>query len=95
MMRRLEPSGAMPSPQDDLTLDRLLPGERGEVRRVSGDDAVARRLGDLGLWPGTPIEVIRRAPFGDPTQYRLRGFRLALRRDEAQRVLIERLTGDA
>lgn len=78
--------------EQELTLDRLQPGESGEVRGVDGQDPLARRLADLGLWPGTAVEVIRRAPLGDPTQYRLRGFRLALRRDEAQRVRVERVT---
>jgi ferrous iron transport protein A len=56
------------------------------VLAVDGDDALARRLGDLGLWPGTEVEVLTRAPFGDPILFRLRGYRLALRREEARRV---------
>lgn len=62
-------------------------GQVATVLRVEGDDVLARRLHDLGLWPGTPVEVLRRAPLRDPILFRLRGFRLALRRDEALRVL--------
>lgn len=72
----------------DLTLDRVPPGTSITVVRVEGDDAVARRLEDLGFWAGTVVEVVRRAPFGDPTQYAFRGFRLALRRAEARRVIV-------
>ncbi len=72
----------------ETTLERLAPGATGRVVRVQGDDVVAKRLTDLGLWPGTEVVVVRRAPFGDPTQYALRGFRLALRRDEAARVVV-------
>lgn len=64
------------------------PGAVVRVRRVTGDDVLARRLVDLGFWPGTRVQVVRRAPLGDPIQYALRGFRIALRRSEAARVLV-------
>ena len=56
---------------------------------VTGEDGPSQRLRDLGFWPGVEIEVILRAPFGDPTVYRLQGYRIALRRDEAARVEVE------
>lgn len=61
-------------------------GQVLEVREVAGDDALAHRLRASGLWPGTLVESIGRAPFGDPLLFRLHGFRLALRRSEAARV---------
>ena len=70
------------------SLDRLSPGTEGRILRVEGDDALARRLADLGFWPGTAVHAIRRAPWGDPTEYLLRGYRIALRRREATRVVI-------
>lgn len=73
------------------TLDALAPGRSGLVIDVVGDDRLSRRLSDLGFWTGTRIDVVRRAPFGDPTQYRLQGYRIALRRSEAQRVVVEEL----
>ncbi len=68
------------------TLDAIRPGGSAEVVSVLGDDTLARRLADFGFWPGTVVSVLRRAPMGDPTQYRLRGYRVALRRGEAARV---------
>lgn len=62
------------------------PGVPVRVLAVDGDDALARRLSDLGLWPGTEVELMRRAPFGGPMVFWLRGYRLALRRAEAVRV---------
>ncbi len=79
----------MSSAHNATTLHRLVPGHNTRVIQVIGDDSLSRRLSDLGLWPGTEIEVVRRAPFGDPTEYRLRGYRLALRSDEAARILVE------
>ncbi len=71
-----------------VSLDMLATGATGTVLRVDGDDALAQRLEALGFWVGTPVTVGRRAPFGDPTEYRLRGFRLALRRTEARRIIV-------
>lgn len=64
-------------------------GRSLRVLEVTGDDALARRLADLGLLPGTDVRLLTTAPFGDPMLFRLRGYRLALRRDEAARVLVE------
>lgn len=71
------------------TLDRAAPGAVVRVIGVDGDDALARRLEDLGFWRGSEVRVDRVAPFGDPVQFRLHGYRLALRKSEAKRVLVE------
>lgn len=71
------------------TLDRLQTGSTASVLRIDGDDAIARRLNDLGFWPGTPVSLVRRAPLGDPLELSLRGYRLALRRKEARRIVVE------
>ena len=73
---------------DEVTLDRKRPGTVVSVAHVAGDDAIARRLVDLGFRPGTEVLVERLAPLGDPIQYRLHGYRLALRRSEARRVFV-------
>lgn len=48
-----------------------------------------RRLLDLGLTPGTPIRAERVSMFRDPKAYRVRGSLIALRREQADKVLIE------
>ena len=67
----------------ERTLDRLEPWERGVVARLDGEPAAVRRLMELGLVPGTPVELVRRAPLGDPLELRLREVHLSLRRSEA------------
>ncbi len=67
-------------------LDDLAPGEGGVIVRLDGDAMVARRLMELGLVPGTPVEVVRRAPLGDPVELRLRQVHLSIRRSEAARI---------
>ena len=59
--------------------------------RVDGSDALAGRLHAHGIWPGTTISVVRRAPMGGPMQLSLQGFRLALRLGEAKRVVCRRI----
>ncbi|MEY3160642.1 MAG: hypothetical protein RIT25_633 [Planctomycetota bacterium] len=76
----------------DIRLCCLPRGVDATVVAVEGSDEVARRLADLGLVPGTRLQMLTVAPLGDPILFRLLGYRLALRKDEAERVLVR--TGD-
>lgn len=60
------------------------------VLRVNGDDLLSRRLTDLGFIPGAVVELEHKSAFSWPRAFRLHGYRLALRRDEAARVEITR-----
>ena len=71
------------------TLDRLEPGESGVVARLDGDPGSVRRLMELGFVPGTVVEVVRRAPLGDPIELRLRRVHLSLRRVEAATIHVD------
>lgn len=64
-------------------------GQSGRIVDVTGDDAVAVRLMEMGLTDGEVIELIGFAPLGDPVEFRIRGYRLSLRKAEAARVQIE------
>jgi ferrous iron transport protein A len=72
-------------------LSELLPGQSGHVRSLACEASVRRRLLELGLLPGTEVEVVRRAPLGDPLELRLRGYRLSLRAEEARAIAVERV----
>ncbi|WP_297047351.1 MULTISPECIES: FeoA family protein [unclassified Thermosynechococcus] len=50
-----------------------------------------RKLLAMGLTPGTEVEVIRHAPLGDPTDIKVRGFHLTLRKDEADALKVSLL----
>lgn len=43
---------------------------------------------DLGFIPGTIIESVRRSPLGDPTAYLVRSSVIALRKEEADKILV-------
>ena len=64
-------------------------GQRGLILDVTGDDAVSVRLMEMGLTEGADIELIGFAPLGDPVEFRIRGYRLSLRKAEASRVTID------
>jgi ferrous iron transport protein A len=68
------------------TLDELASGEHGIIDGIECAPAVARRLMELGLVPGTDVQLIRRAPLGDPLEVSVRGVRLSVRRSEARHI---------
>jgi ferrous iron transport protein A len=76
-----------------VSLDKLVPGETGRIRKVSGRGAIRRRLVDMGLTPGVPIEMIKVSPLGDPIEYRIRGYYLTLRKSEAETIEVELVRG--
>ena len=73
-----------------LTINELSIGERAEVVRYHDDDGYCAHLLRLGLIPGTSFELVRRAPLGDPSEIRFRGFALALRPSEAAALEVVR-----
>ena len=69
------------------TLDELRPGQTAIVADVIGLDAAsARRLAEMGLTAGETVEGLAVAPWGDPLEFRIRGYRLSLRKQEARGV---------
>lgn len=64
-------------------------GQSGRITDVTGNDAVAVRLMEMGLTDGEQIQLIGFAPLGDPVEFLVRGYRLSLRKAEAARVAIE------
>ena len=55
---------------------------------LGGDRSFQRRLMELGLLPGTPLRVIRRAPLGGVLEVEVRACRVTLRLSEADQVLV-------
>jgi ferrous iron transport protein A len=59
------------------------------IRHLHSGRAVARRLMELGLVPGTRVLVTRVAPLGDPLELRLRNYALSIRRAEALSIEVD------
>ena len=73
-----------------VPMSALHPGERATVRGIAVDGDMRRRLQDIGLIRGTPIECVGRSPLGDPTAFRIRGAVIALRRADTAQIRVER-----
>jgi DtxR family Mn-dependent transcriptional regulator len=75
---------------DAQPLSTLPPGTCGDVVFVSRAclGLERRRLMDLGVVPGTRIEVLGHGPTGDPTAYRIRGATIAVRRSQAEHIRV-------
>ena len=72
-----------------MTLDQLKPGDKAEIKRISALDKLGQRLLDMGLYPGTGLEVIRNAPLKDPMEIQVEGSFVSIRHDEACFVEVE------
>ncbi|HFE47352.1 MAG TPA: ferrous iron transport protein A [Nannocystis exedens] len=70
------------------TLASLEIGADAQVVDVTGADSLRLRLIEMGFVPGTTVRVVKRAPFGDPLELRLRGGHISLRAAEAARISI-------
>ena len=75
---------------DACTLNRLGIGQSGTVLKIDADHELRRRLMEMGFCAGTQVEVLRRSPFGDPIELRLRGYCLSLRNEQAKCVSVAR-----
>ena len=75
------------------SLADLQPGQRARVVSLSAAcrGAERRRFMDLGILPGTLISAEMSNPSGDPIAYRIRGALIALRKDQANLIQINRL----
>ncbi len=71
-------------------LSELTIGETAVIRRVRGERRTTVRLLEMGLVPGTRVELRRRAPLGDPLELRVRGYALSIRKAEAAGIEIDR-----
>ncbi len=73
-----------------MLLSEGVPGRRYKVRSIKGESlTLMRRMVDMGVVPGSVVEVERVAPLGDPVEVLVRGYHLSLRREEASAVEVE------
>ena len=70
-------------------LNTFIVGEHGKVKKIEAEGKIKRRLFDMGVTPGTEIVLKKLAPLGDPIEVTIRGYELTLRKDEANKVLME------
>jgi ferrous iron transport protein A len=74
-----------------IPLNRLPLGKKAKVRDLTSDGPVRRRMLDLGLINDTVIEALQRSPSGEPVAYAIRGAVIALRSEDAAKIIVEAL----
>ncbi len=75
-------------------LSELKTGEKGIIQRISGTGRFRQRLMEMGFVPGAEIRVERFAPLRNPIEYVLKGYHVSLRRDEAEKVIVQQPEGE-
>ena len=85
---RTQPQGAGEQTDPVIALAQVPPGKRATVvgTIAEANPVIANRLGQLGFRANACVDVVRRAPLGDPTIYRVHDTDLCLRRREAQLI---------
>ena len=77
--------------------DKLIPlsslplGRKARVITLTSSGTSRRRMLDLGLISDTEVEALQKSPSGDPVAYQIRGAVIALRKEEASKILVEAL----
>jgi ferrous iron transport protein A len=72
-----------------IPLRKMLSGQKGVISKVEANGELGRRIRDMGVVPGTPIQIQGRAPLKDPVAIRVRDFTLTLRNNEADHILVD------
>lgn len=73
-----------------MTLDQLKLGQKAIIADVPVK-AVPLKLLEMGCLPGNDVALVQVAPFADPIYININGSHLAIRKETAQHILIERI----
>ena len=77
-----------------IQLHLLRPGQQATIAKINGNGALRRRFVEMGIVKGETILIERSAPLGDPVEYFIKGYHLALRKEEAAFIEVSLLEGE-
>lgn len=72
-----------------IPLNHLPIGQKAKVKMLSSDGKTRRRMLDLGLIIDTVVEALLKSPAGDPVAYDIRGAVIAIRSEDASKIIVE------
>jgi Fe2+ transport system protein FeoA len=78
-----------------MLLSDIQTGHVVQIVSIAGQSSFRRRLMELGLVPGTRVELVRVAPLGDPVELLVRGASLSIRKAEASVIEVVPSTATA
>ena len=69
-----------------MKLSELKTGERGVIVKVNGHGGFRKRIKEMGFVKGNKVKVILNAPLRDPIEYEIIGYKISLRREQAEKI---------
>ncbi len=72
-----------------ISLDHLKRGEKAIIKEFTLD-MVPLKLLEMGCLPGNEVELVQIAPFKDPMYLNINGSHLAIRKETASHILVEK-----
>lgn len=69
-----------------MNLKEIAIGSYARVTAVGGEGSLRQHFLDMGLIPGTVVQIVKYAPMGDPVEIRLQGYELTLRLADAEKI---------
>ena len=69
-----------------MKLSELKTGERGVIVKVNGHGGFRKRIKEMGFVKGNKVKVILNAPLRDPIEYEIIGYKISLRREQANQI---------
>ena len=69
-----------------MKLSELKTGEKGVIVKVTGHGGFRKRIVEMGFIKGKTVEVLLNAPLQDPVKYKVMGYEVSLRHQEADRI---------
>ena len=69
-----------------MKLSELKTGERGVIVKVNGHGGFRKRIKEMGFVKGNKVKVILNAPLRDPIEYEIIGYKISLRREQADKI---------
>ena len=72
-----------------MRLDELQSGQKAIIRSLKQEGPRLQRLLEMGLFEGSEVTLVRRAPMGDPIEIKLTDYHLSLRQAEAALIEVD------
>ena len=76
-----------------MKLCDLKNGEKAKIVKIGKIGELKKRLVDMGITAGEIIKLERNAPLGDPQEYIIRSTGIAIRKEDAKNIEVEKIEG--
>jgi ferrous iron transport protein B len=72
-----------------MRLSDLITGQEAYISEITGEGAIKHRIHEMGFVGGKKVKAIKSAPFKDPVEYDIMGYKLTIRRKDAEMIIVE------